>query len=501
MNIFEIINKSQKKIKLSKEDIFWLVAEFTKDEIPDYQMSTWLGTVFINHLSEDETSWLTQALSESGERLKWSMPTVDKHSTGGVGDKTSLIIAPLMASLGYKIPMMAGRGLGHTGGTIDKLESIDFQTDINVKTFKKLVEEHGVCIMGQSEDFCPADKRLYALRDATHTVANIPLICSSIMSKKIAEGLNGLVLDIKFGSGAFMNQFQDAKSLAQKLIAIGENNNIKTFGVLSSMNQPLGRYIGNKLEILECVEIMKNPKDVFEKYEDTIVLSLLLSALMIEAVAENKNPDHKLKSTLEKSFKTVFDQLMSGKVFEKFVEMVSAQNGDLHDFISEDLNSNKNPVKNLNPKNYIIDYKMKAQKITLTADSDGVMNYLDVKVLGFAAVALGAGRLTKNDQIDFEVGFYCYKKQGDAVKKYEGVFDVYYNNENKLSEALVILNQSFKIDSNITNNKTSNLKSVLLTKPTDLNLTVANSYLIQEIISFDGKEYNNIHLKTKFFEV
>lgn len=462
MTIFEIIHKAQTKTKLTKEEIFWLVGQFTKDEIPDYQMSAWLASVFINHLSEDETNWLTQALSESGEQLKWSFPTVDKHSTGGVGDKTSLIIAPLVSSLGYKVPMMAGRGLGHTGGTIDKLESLHFQTDVKVEHFKNLVETKGLCLMGQSEDFCPADKRMYALRDATHTVANIPLICASIMSKKIAEGLSGLVLDVKFGTGAFMSQIDDAKQLAQKLISIGESSQIKTYGVLSSMNQPLGRYIGNKLEILECLEIMKNPEKVFELYKDNILLSLLLSSLMLQSL----NP----KSSLEKNFQTVYDQLMSGKVFDQFIQMVQAQHGTLDELLKSD------------GRTLDIFPQIKARKITLTSDIDGFMNYIDVRALGFAAVDIGAGRLSKEDQIDFEVGFYCFKKQGDHVNQSEPIFDVYYNDEQKLKNSLTRLKKSFKID-------------VLKTEP------LKSEKLVQEILSLDGQNYMNLHLKNKFFEI
>lgn len=478
MNIFEIIHKSQTKTPLNKEEIFWLVDKFTKDEIPDYQMSSWLATVFLNHLSKQETAWLTQALSESGKQLTWSSPTIDKHSTGGVGDKTSLIIAPLVASLGFKVPMMAGRGLGHTGGTIDKLESIDFKTDIDAAQFKNLVEDNGLCIMGQSEDFCPADKRLYALRDATHTVANIPLICSSIMSKKIAEGLSGLVLDVKFGTGAFMAQFEDAKSLAEKLIAIGENSKIKTFGVLSTMNQPLGRYIGNKLEVLECIEILKNPEEVFETHKDNILLSLLLSALMLQSLKPN--------SSLEDNFKTVYDQLMSGRAFEKFQMMVQAQDGHLLDFFKADGLTKSNSSK------LVLDPQIHAQKITITSDDDGEMNYVDVKTLGFAAVSLGAGRLTKEDKIDFEVGFYCHKKQSDKVAKSEALFDIYYNDESKLALALEKLKLSFEIK-----------KSSVTTTSTQRSDTKDYIYknLVKEILTFDGKNYSQLHLKTKFFEV
>lgn len=492
MNIFEIINKAQTKTQLTKEEIFWLVDKFTKDEIPDYQMSSWLATVFVNHLSKEETAWLTQALSESGEQLTWSSPTVDKHSTGGVGDKTSLIIAPLVASLGYKVPMMAGRGLGHTGGTIDKLESIGFQTDVDAANFKKLVEDNGLCIMGQSEDFCPADKRLYALRDATHTVANIPLICSSIMSKKIAEGLSGLVLDVKFGTGAFMSKFEDAQNLAEKLIAIGENSDIKTYGVLSSMNQPLGRYIGNKLEILECIEILKNPEEVFETYQDNILLSLLLSALMLHSL--------KPEGSLEDSFDIVYKQLMSGKAFEKFQEMVKEQNGHLLDFFQVDKTSADGKTMKLQPK-------IHAQKVTITSDFDGVMNYVDVKTLGFAAVSLGAGRLTKEDEIDFEVGFYCHKKQNDQVLKSEPLFDVYYNDETKLALALEKLKLSFVIESSVQKsgtNKSSEMTKMDQSMKTDSGSSSTDylyKNLVKSILTFDGKNYSKLHLKTKYFEV
>ncbi len=462
MHIFELIHKVQTKSRLNKNEIFWLVDKFTKDEIPDYQMSAWLASVFINHLSEEETSWLTQALSESGQQLKWSAATVDKHSTGGVGDKTSLILAPIVASLGIKVPMMAGRGLGHTGGTVDKLESLKFKTDLEAAHFKNLVETNGICIMGQSEDFCPADKRLYALRDATHTVANIPLICSSIMSKKIAEGLNGLVLDVKFGTGAFMPTIADSKLLAEKLIRIGEANHIKTFAVLSSMNQPLGRYIGNKLEIIECLEILKSPEEVFAIYEDNILLSLLLAALMLQSL----NPQTKL----EKNFTIVYDQLMSGRAFTKFLDMVHAQDGHLLDFYENGETSFLSPLKP----------RMHAKKITVTSEQDGYMNYVNIKTLGLAAVSLGAGRLTKTDQIDSEVGFYCYKKQNDSVSKSEALFDIYYNNEIKLSSALEQLKASFEVQS-----------TSLLTKES----------LVSEILSFDGQSYKNIHLKTKYFEV
>lgn len=467
MHIFEIINKSQNKIALTKEEIFWLVDQFTKDKIPDYQMSSWLATIFINKLTDQETAWLTEALCESGERLTWSHPTIDKHSTGGVGDKTSLIIAPIVASLGYKVPMMAGRGLGHTGGTIDKLESIDFETSIDVNDFKALVTKVGTCIMGQSENFCPADKRLYALRDATHTVANIPLICSSIMSKKIAEGLNGLVLDVKFGSGAFLKDIKDSTQLAQKLISTGERNSIKTFGVLSSMDQPLGRYVGNKLEVFECLEILRYPEQTFDKYQDNIVLSLLLSALMIYAI--------KPEVSLEDHFETVYNELLSGRPYDKFVEMIEAQKGTLEEF----------NVRYPAPTDTVLHWGthkavVQAKTFALTAETDGYMNYTDVKTLGFAAVTLGAGRFTKEDVIDFEVGFYCHKKQGEPVQKGEVLFDIYFNDEQKLKGCIEKMKQSFEIHSND---------------------KVPSSPLVKDIITFNGEAYNSIQFSNDFLEV
>jgi pyrimidine-nucleoside phosphorylase len=419
MIITELIQKSQNKAPLSKTEIDWLVTNFTQDKVPDYQVASWLATVFLNPLTEEETHHLTEALCNSGKKLKWDFKTVDKHSTGGVGDKTSLILAPLVAALGYNIPMMAGRGLGHTGGTIDKLNSIGFETEYSSEEFKNRVIKNKLCLIGQSQDFCPADKKFYALRDATHTVANIPLICSSIMSKKIAEGLSGLVLDIKYGSGAFMESQKNARLLAEKLISIGEKSNIKTFGVLSSMEQPLGRYIGNKLELIECLEILKDPTKAKKQYQDTYGLSLLLSALMVLTLEP--------KSNLNEAYKKCEEALYSGRAYEKFLSLITEQKGDLSRL------------------------KLNCEKKVFKATQSGFMNYTDVKALGLAAVQLGAGRLKKEDPINFDVGFFCYKKNQDPVEKDEPLFDIYFDSKKDLSEPLELLQRSFHIETSVKN--------------------------------------------------
>lgn len=432
MNIFDILSASQKKELLTQEQIDWLIQSYALGQLPDYQLSAWLATVFLNELSVDETIYLTQAILKTGEVMSWDFKAVDKHSTGGVGDKTSLIIGPLVASLGYKVPMISGRGLGHTGGTLDKLESIPgFKTQIDLKTFYDEVTEKNICFIGQTGEICPADKKLYALRDATHTVANIPLICSSIMSKKISEGLSGLVLDVKFGSGAFMNTLDRAKALATRLLQIAEKNQIDAYAVLTSMEQPLGRYIGNRLEVFECLQIMKEPLKHQQEFRDNYELSLLLSALMVISVDKN----HDLTSALQ----LCREKLESGDVYNFFESIVNNQGGSLADFA------------------------ITAQEHLVLATDDGFMHYNDVKEIGMAAVFLGAGRKTMEDQIDPNVGFYCYKKEGDVIKKNEPLFKVYYNDNAKLQDCLENLKQGYMIsNTGLTDLKTVN--SILKTQ-------------------------------------
>lgn len=414
MNFFDIISNSQKQLPLSAEQIQWLVSSYAKGTLPDYQLSAWLATVFLNPLSVEETFHLTQAILATGKTMTWDFKTVDKHSTGGVGDKTSLIIGPLVASLGYKVPMISGRGLGHTGGTLDKLESIPgFQTQLPLDRFHTDVNLKNISFIGQTEEICPADKKLYALRDATHTVANIPLICSSIMSKKISEGLSGLALDVKYGSGAFMKSLEESRALATRLLQIAHRNKIKAYAALTSMNQPLGRYIGNRLEILECLQILKEPQKYKDEFADNYELSVLLSALMVVSIDDQ----YDLQSALD----LCYEKLNSGKVYDFFEDIVLHQHGSLKEF------------------------NISAQETILASESEGFMHYTDVKEIGMAAVLLGAGRKTMEDLIDPNVGFYCYKKEGDPVKAREPLFKIYYNDNLKLEESLKVLKQGFMI--------------------------------------------------------
>lgn len=414
MNIFEIIAKSQNKIRLNQDEIKWMIQSYAKGDLPDYQISSWLATVFLNELSLEETDFLTGAIIETGATMKWDFKAVDKHSTGGVGDKTSLIIGPLVASLGYKVPMISGRGLGHTGGTLDKLESIPgFQTQIPIKDFHTEVAEKNICFIGQTSEICPADKKLYALRDATHTVANIPLICASIMSKKISEGLSGLVLDVKFGTGAFMTDLQKSKKLAERLLHIADRNRINGYAAITSMQQPLGRYVGNRLEVLECLQIMKEPMKYKDEFYDNYELSLLLSALMIVSIDE--------KHTFESALKLCQQKLDSGEVYSFFENIVLNQEGSLQSM------------------------KIEAKEFIFNATTSGYMNYNEVKNIGMAAVFLGAGRKTIDEKIDPSVGFYCYKKTGDSVKEGEPLFKVYYNEQSRLDECLKHLKTGFEI--------------------------------------------------------
>lgn len=414
MNIFDILSTSQQHKALTAEQIEWLIHSYAEDKLPDYQLSAWLATVFLNPLTVEETFHLTKAIRETGHTMTWDFKAVDKHSTGGVGDKTSLIIGPLVASLGYKVPMISGRGLGHTGGTLDKLESIPgFKTQLSLPQFHAEVVSKNICFIGQTTEICPADKKLYALRDATHTVANIPLICSSIMSKKISEGLSGLALDVKFGSGAFMTSLEQCTALATRLLQIADKSQIKTFAALTSMDQPLGRYVGNRLEVLECLQILKEPTRYKEEFSDNYELSILLSALMIVSVDENHDLDSALKLCLEK--------LESGEVYKFFEDIVTHQHGSLKDF------------------------NIQANETLLTAKSEGYMHYTDVKEIGMAAVLLGAGRQTMEDTIDPNVGFYCYKKEGDEIKKGEPLFKIFFNDEIRLNNCLQNLKKGFMV--------------------------------------------------------
>jgi pyrimidine-nucleoside phosphorylase len=408
----EIIKAKRNGRELSDEEISFFISAYTKGDIPDYQMSALLMAIFFKSLSQKETLSLTQSMLHSGRVMKFPRTPefkVDKHSTGGVGDKTSLILGPLVASLGIPVPMISGRGLGHTGGTLDKLESIPgFNTQLSLDLFEKMIFENKVSFIGQTLDICPADKKIYALRDVTATVESLPLICASIMSKKLAEGADGLVLDVKWGSGAFMKSLEDSERLAISLQKIAHDAGKKCTALITDMNQPLGRYAGNSLEAFECIEILRGQEH--RLYSDTRELSLALSAHMV--LLSEKAGGY------EEAFELCEKQLRSGAAFSKFEEMVKVQGGHL----------DKLPIS----KN--------SQDIL--ASADGFIESFKTEKIGIAGIALKAGRAKAEDKIEPTAGFEFYKKIGDPVKKGEKLFTIFGNDSNLFKFASELLNDS-----------------------------------------------------------
>lgn len=396
----ELIKKKRRGGNHTAEELHFLVQKFASGDLPDYQMSAWLMAVFFQGMSSAETSLLTDEMLNSGSRLDFShlgRPAIDKHSTGGVGDKTSLILAPLVAAAGVPVPMIAGRGLGHTGGTLDKLEAIPgFNIHLTFEQFKEQVSTLGTALIGQTEEICPADRKIYALRDVTATVESLPLICASIMSKKLAEGIQGLVLDVKCGTGAFMKTPEEALALAQGLYSIGKHRGVKVRALITNMNQPLGRFIGNALEVEECLQILRQdslPECSLDTLNDCQELTLRLAGEMIwlgEAAA-----------SAEEGYLKAQDLLTSGKAYEKFAQMCRAQGGDLE----------KLP---------------KAQhKKDFKAPQGGHIVRMDVEKLGLAAIELGAGRLKVTDSIDPVAGLVVHQKVGSLVEAGEPLLTLY----------------------------------------------------------------------------
>lgn len=414
----EVIKKKRNGQSLSSNEIEFFISSYTRGDIPDYQMSAWLMATFLNGMTADETIALTQSMLDSGEKVCFDgLYPIDKHSTGGVGDKTSLILAPIVAACGVPVPMMSGRGLGHTGGTLDKLESIPgFNVNLDINTFKTLTEKHGLCFIGQTKNICPADKKIYALRDVTATVESLPLICASIMSKKIAEGIRGLVLDVKFGSGAFMKTLDQAEELARSLISIGLGHQLEVTALLTNMNQPLGRFVGNSLEVQECLSILTNqafggcaPED----FADTRELSLKLSAQM---VAMGK------KISFEEGLSLAKKALSSGQAYDRFAEICKAQGGDL----------TKIP-------------QAKTTTVIKCSDS-GYLNQVNSEQIGVAGIELKAGRRLVTDTIDPSTGIQCHKKVGDFIGAGDVVFTIYHNeNGNGLNEARQLLESCYSL--------------------------------------------------------
>ncbi len=388
MRMVDLIAKKRDHIELTTEEIEWMIRNYTDKVIPDYQMSAFLMAVVFNGMTPAERLALTQAMVGSGEVVDLSAIEgikVDKHSTGGVGVKTSLILGPLVASMGVPVAKMSGRGLGHTGGTLDKLESISGMTiELDMERFIEQVNEIKLAIIGQTGNLAPADKYLYALRDVTATVESIPLIASSIMSKKIAAGADAIVLDVKFGAGAFMKTLEDAKQLAQAMVEIGRDAQRQTVAFLTDMNQPLGLAIGNALEVKEAIETLKGhgPKDLEE-------LVLQLASQMV--VLAKKAPD------VETAYEQLKEKLHRGEAFNKFKEFVQAQGGDVAQIENPDLLPKADSI------------------IPVKASQSGYVHQIDALSIGLAAMKLGAGRATKDDMIDMAVGVVLDKKVGDSV--------------------------------------------------------------------------------------
>jgi pyrimidine-nucleoside phosphorylase len=404
----ELIGKKRRGGELSPDEIYYLVDGYVRGDIPDYQMAAWLMAVCFTGMTDAETLALTRCMVQSGRVVDLSdIPgvKVDKHSTGGVGDKVSILLAPLVASCGVPVPMISGRGLGHTGGTLDKLESIPgFRTDIDIEEYRELVRTVGVVMAGQTGELVPADKKMYALRDVTATVECIPLMAGSIMSKKIAGGVDALVLDVKTGSGAFIRDREGAVELARTLIGIGEGYGKRTIAFITDMNQPLGRAVGNRLEIIECAECLRG-----RNIEDLCALTLRLAGAMLFLGGKSDSVDAGIR--------TAKDALRSGKAYQKCIELVRAQGGD---------------------PSYIEDptrFAPARVRTEVCAGESGYVAAIDNRGIGIAALAAGAGRMKVGDAVDPAAGIVVYKKIGDAVGNREPVATVYGSSETRVDDA------------------------------------------------------------------
>ena len=418
MRMYDLIMKKRNGMSLSREEIEYMIQEYTAERIPDYQMSAMMMAIYFQGMSEEETLFLTMAMAHSGEMLDLSAiqgVKVDKHSTGGVGDKTSLALTPMVAACGVKIAKMSGRGLGHTGGTIDKLESFDgFSTEIPTETFLHNVNEIGIAIMGQTKDLAPADKKLYALRDVTATVDNMSLIASSIMSKKLAAGADAIVLDVKTGSGAFMKKQEDSFALAKEMVQLGKNAGRNTIAVVSDMDQPLGCAVGNALEVKEAIATLqgKGPADFTE-------LCMTLGSLMLLAGEK--------AATQDEAHKMLQQVIEDGSALKKLAEFVEAQGG--------------NPEMVYHPEMLP---KACLQEM-LCAPCEGYIQKIVCDEVGICSLILGGGRETKESVIDLSVGIILKKKVGDYVKCGEPIAEIHANDKEKLRQCMERLQQAYTI--------------------------------------------------------
>ena len=431
MNILEIIEKKRDKKELSKEEIEYFIKGYTKGEIADYQASALLMAIYLNGMTNEETTNLAISMATSGEILNLGKTSnkiiVDKHSSGGVGDKVSLILLPLVSSVGVTVAKMSGRGLGFTGGTVDKLESIPgYRTNLNMEEFIANVKEIGISMISQTENLAPADKKIYALRDSISCVESIPLIASSIMSKKIASGADKIVLDVTVGNGAFMKDIESARKLSKEMIAIGRLANRETVCVLTNMDEPLGLNIGNTLEVIEAVEFLKG--NMTEDLKD-VVLELGSYMMYLSGLGEN----------LEQNKERLLENIENKKAYNKFLELVQKQGGDIS-YI-------ENPEKFEKAK-YIEDIKL---------EEEGYISNINDKEIGKIACSLGAGRIRKEDKINNSVGITLFKKVGDKVEKGEIVAKIHANDKERLEETKNKILEVIKI----TEEKQEKLKSIL----------------------------------------
>lgn len=415
MRALEIIIKKRDGHKLTYDELKNLVMGYVDDKIPDYQFSAFLMAVFLKGLDKEESQNLTRIMMESGEQIDLSQikkTTLDKHSTGGVGDKTSLFIAPILACFELALPKMSGRGLGHTGGTLDKLESIPgFKVELSREEFFRQVNEIGLAIIGQSGNLTPADKKIYALRDVTGTVESIPLVVSSIMSKKLAAGADNIILDVKCGNGAFMKDIDRARTLAQDMVEIGKAFNKRMKALITNMDQPLGYAIGNALEVIEVIDALRGegPEDFLELSVDLSVHSLLTA---------------KIYRNYEEAKFAVWEKISSGEALEKFRAMILAQGGD---------------------GKVIDDYQLfnlAKKREVIYADNEGYVKEIKTEDLGLASMILGAGRATKDDIIDPGVGIKFYAKIADKIEKGQILAEVFYRDDLKLFEAKKLIQEA-----------------------------------------------------------
>lgn len=413
----DLIQKKKNGETLTKEEIDFMITDYVAGKIPDYQMSAMLMAIYFNGMENEELAAFTLAMRDSGDLVDLSPIEgikVDKHSTGGVGDKTTLIVGPIVAACGVPVAKMSGRGLGFTGGTLDKLESISgFRIDLSAEEFFETVKKTGISVIGQTGNLAPADKLLYALRDVTATVDSIPLIAASVMSKKLAAGSDKIVLDVTTGSGAFMKNTRDAKKLAKHMVAIGNHAGKETVAILTGMEEPLGFAIGNNMEVKEAIEVLKGggPEDVKE-------VSVAIAGMMLSLGLENVS--HSQGKRMAKK------ALSSGQAFEKFKEMVQAQGGDIR-YVE-----------------YPEFFERDAFEGEVLAAEDGFLSGMDTEKIGVAAGLLGAGRETKDSVIDMSAGIYLKKKIGDTVKKGEPIAICYAGTKEKLNRGMAMFESSIR---------------------------------------------------------